>query len=139
MKTLARNDVQWPGMDNDIERVMRECSICQATHHNPPKAPVFPWEITKEPWSCIHIDFAGPFQGSSPSELLMGCHLKTCLDLVNPDLVRDMQFRKEKELDSALESGPLCLFIPQETVFAQNYGTAPQWTKSKIDVLGAAR
>ncbi|KYO18947.1 hypothetical protein Y1Q_0018917 [Alligator mississippiensis] len=42
--------------------------------------------MTKEPWPCIHIDFAGPFQGSSPSELLMAHHLKTCLDCVNPDL-----------------------------------------------------
>ncbi|XP_059580407.1 uncharacterized protein K02A2.6-like [Alligator mississippiensis] len=253
MKALARSHVWWPGMDNDIERVVRESSICQATHHNLPKAPVFPWEMTNYPWSCIRIDVAGTFQGknflivvelyskwlevitvstltstatvttlcqlfathgvpdtvvsengsaftsaefqdfascnlirtvfivpcrpqanghaermvqttkdalkriivgdwptrltrflfaqhviscpttgSSSSELLIGHHLKTCLDRVNPDLVRDMQFQKDKDLDFALASGTLCLFIPQETVFAQNYGTGPQWVQSKI-------
>ena len=36
---------------------------CQETRHAPPRAPVHPWEITSVPWSRLHVDFAGPFQG----------------------------------------------------------------------------
>ncbi|GBM35269.1 Uncharacterized protein K02A2.6 [Araneus ventricosus] len=39
------------------------CKPCQQTRYAPPRAPVHPWEVTTKPWSRVHIDFAGPFQG----------------------------------------------------------------------------
>ena len=30
---------------------------------SPPKAPVHPWEWLAQPWSRLHLDFAGPFLG----------------------------------------------------------------------------
>lgn len=63
MKGLARSTVWWPGVDSHIERKVAGCQVCQETRHAPSKAPVHPWEFTKNPWSRLHIDFAGPFRG----------------------------------------------------------------------------
>ena len=62
MKGLARVYV-WPGMDGDIEKVVKTCDMCQSLRHHPPSAPLHPWKWPKQPWSQLHADFAGPFQG----------------------------------------------------------------------------
>lgn len=63
MKGLARSTVWWPGIDSHVERKVAGCQMCQETRQAPSKAPVHPWEFTKNPWSRLHIDFAGPFKG----------------------------------------------------------------------------
>ena len=63
MKSLARSYVWWPGLDEDITRAVQTCEICQNSRPNPPSAPLHPWEWPSRPWSRIHIDHAGPFQG----------------------------------------------------------------------------
>ena len=63
MKALARSYVWWPGMDTEIEEVVRNCSSCQITGPSPPVAELHPWEWPSQPWSRLHIDFAGPFMG----------------------------------------------------------------------------
>ena len=49
MKSLARGYVWWPCMDSDLEAVVKSCTTCQSSHHNPLSAPVHPWpgEISK--------------------------------------------------------------------------------------------
>lgn len=61
-KALARSYFWWPKLDEDIEDLIRACQLCQQSRHNPPKSIPLPWERTKQPWSRLHIDFAGPFQ-----------------------------------------------------------------------------
>ena len=61
MKALARSYVWWPHMDKEIEEVVRTCENCQANRPSPPVAQLHPWEWPEQPWSCIHLDFAGPF------------------------------------------------------------------------------
>ncbi|XP_060091235.1 LOW QUALITY PROTEIN: uncharacterized protein K02A2.6-like, partial [Heteronotia binoei] len=63
MKALARSYVWWPRMDKEIENGVRRCSACQESRPEPPSAPVTCWETTRKPWSRLHLDFAGPFQG----------------------------------------------------------------------------
>lgn len=63
MKGLARSYVWWPGIDAQVEEVVKRCSTCQMSRHNPPRAPVHPWEWSSRKWSRLHVDFAGPFQG----------------------------------------------------------------------------
>ncbi|GBM59600.1 Uncharacterized protein K02A2.6 [Araneus ventricosus] len=63
MKSLARWYVWWPKIEEDIENHVGLCEPCQQTRHAPPRAPVHPWKVTTKPWSRVHIDFAGPFQG----------------------------------------------------------------------------
>eukprot|EP00731_Ephydatia_muelleri_P035355 Em0116g7a len=63
MKGLARGYVWWPSMDKEIEDVVKQCDTCQSSRFLPPVAPLHPWEWPQEPWSRVHIDFAGPFMG----------------------------------------------------------------------------
>ena len=65
MKALARCYVWWPGMDKQIEKLVRCCSTCQEHQRRPASAPVHPWEHSTLPWQRVHIDFAGPMKGET--------------------------------------------------------------------------
>ncbi|UYV81812.1 K02A2.6-like [Cordylochernes scorpioides] len=62
-KALARGLCWWPKMDKDIERMISSCAVCLSCGHDPPKTDVYPWIWPSRPWSRLHIDHAGPFQG----------------------------------------------------------------------------
>ena len=64
MKSLARVHVWWPSIDKHIEQMVRECEACQGVRNNPPTTFLHPWSWPDGPWKRVHIDFAGPFQGS---------------------------------------------------------------------------
>lgn len=61
MKGLARAYLWWPKMDAQIEDMVKTCSICQESRPSPAAAPLHPWELPSQPWSHLHLDFAGPF------------------------------------------------------------------------------
>lgn len=61
MKSLARSYIWWPGMDADIEQCVKQCSNCQEMGSSQPTAQLHPWEWPAQPWSRLHLDFAGPF------------------------------------------------------------------------------
>ena len=63
MKALARMFVWWPGLDADIEDLVRCCESCQSVKSMPPLAPLQPWSWPTRPWSRLHLDFAGPLEG----------------------------------------------------------------------------
>jgi len=63
MKAIACSYLWWEGLDGEIESVVRSCQECQSVRNAPPKAPLHPWLWPTRPWQCIHLDFAGPFQG----------------------------------------------------------------------------
>ena len=63
IKRLARGYVWWPGMDQELEVVVKLCDQCQQHQKSPAKAPMHPWEWPEQPWARIHIDYAGPFRG----------------------------------------------------------------------------
>ncbi|XP_039543047.1 uncharacterized protein K02A2.6-like [Pimephales promelas] len=61
MKGLARSYMWWPGMDQDVERVVQNCEVCQRFQKAPAQAPLHPWEWPSSPWERLHVDYAGPF------------------------------------------------------------------------------
>ena len=63
MKALARSYMWWPGQDQEIERHVNDCNVCQQYRNQPPVAPLHPWEWPGRTWHRIHIDYAGPFEG----------------------------------------------------------------------------
>nr|VZH96691.1 unnamed protein product [Spirometra erinaceieuropaei] len=65
MKSIARSFVYWPGIDGDIDDLVRRCSRCQQAAKMPPRQPPIPWQPPERPWSRLHIDFAGPLNGVS--------------------------------------------------------------------------
>ena len=50
-------------MDKEIEDVVKQCDTCQSSRFLPPVAPLHRWKWPQEPWSWLHIDFAGLFMG----------------------------------------------------------------------------
>ena len=63
MKQLARSVVWWPGIDSDIEKMVKSCKTCSVNQKSPPIAPLHPWEWPRTPWTRLHMDYAGPFMG----------------------------------------------------------------------------
>ena len=58
MKALMRSYVYWPGMDKDIENMVKSCKSCASA----PPIKFNPWPKTDKPWSRLHIDYAGPIK-----------------------------------------------------------------------------
>ena len=63
MKSLARGYLWWPNLDKEIEQYVKRCSECQMSRSMSPAAPPHSWAPPEGPWSRVHIDYAGPFQG----------------------------------------------------------------------------
>ena len=61
MKSIARSYVWWPGLDGDLDVLMKSCQPCQETQNATAVAPLNPWLWQSRPWARIHIDFASPF------------------------------------------------------------------------------
>lgn len=63
MKGLARSIIYWPNIDSDIEQITKNCEACLKNSIMPAKYNTHHWEYPSEPWSRIHIDYAGPIHG----------------------------------------------------------------------------
>ena len=63
MKNNARIFVWWPGMNKDIEELVKECSECNLNRASPHKAPLQQWKLPTRPWARVHLDYAGPVEG----------------------------------------------------------------------------
>ena len=63
MKALLRSYVYRPGMDKDIENMVKLCKSCASVAKAPPI--IFnPWPKTDKPSCRLHIDYAGPTKGT---------------------------------------------------------------------------
>ena len=45
------------------QRYRSLCIDCQSIRPTPAPAPLHPWEWPSQPWSRIHVDYVGPYQG----------------------------------------------------------------------------
>eukprot|EP00731_Ephydatia_muelleri_P007324 Em0003g1572a len=63
MRALARFYVWWPNIDEEVEMYVKKCSPCQQNRPREPESLLFAWNTPSEPWSRIHVDYAGPFEG----------------------------------------------------------------------------
>lgn len=75
MKALARSYIWWPKMDQGIKDVVRKCWVHQESRASasPLSAPLHPWQWPIEPWSRIHLDFAGPYMGHTYLIIVDAC------------------------------------------------------------------
>ena len=46
--------------DKEVEQVVVSCKECQQQKPAPPSAPIQPWSWPSEPWTRLHLDYAGP-------------------------------------------------------------------------------
>ena len=63
MKSLARPHVWWLSIDADIQQTVESCSNCQETARDPVRVLLHQWDIPRNPWQHLHIDYAGPYRG----------------------------------------------------------------------------
>lgn len=75
MKATARQCVWWLGIDSAIESMVRRCSSCCAVKTQP-RSEWLPWPAETEPWSRVHIDFAGPFPSGQYALVMVDAHSK---------------------------------------------------------------
>ena len=61
MKSIMRSYVYRPKMDNDITDMIEKCKGSTLVAKEPPTTFKF-WPKTEQPWSRIHVDFAGPLE-----------------------------------------------------------------------------
>ena len=62
-EALARSHVYWPGIDSDIENLVKHCESCQLAGKLPVKVPPGSWR-TEPVWSRVHADIAGPLKNN---------------------------------------------------------------------------
>ena len=43
MKSLARSHIWWPGLDQEVEEMVKACTACQEVKNTPAVAPLHPW------------------------------------------------------------------------------------------------
>ncbi|XP_058448351.1 uncharacterized protein K02A2.6-like [Malaya genurostris] len=63
MRSLARNYVYWPGIDEQIAQVVRSCNKCAEAAKTNSKTKLESWPLPQQPWQRVHCDFAGPVDG----------------------------------------------------------------------------
>ena len=64
IKSLARRYMWWPGTDSNIESCTKQCTGCQSSRKMPLVVPLHPWVKPDCPWSRVHIDNVGIFEGT---------------------------------------------------------------------------
>ncbi|XP_049865049.1 uncharacterized protein K02A2.6-like [Pectinophora gossypiella] len=62
-KQVARSYVWWPGLDEVVEDVCRACAVCASVADAPPAHTPRSWPWPARPWTRLHMDFLGPFNG----------------------------------------------------------------------------
>ena len=61
MKVLARSNVWWPGIDQDLETKVKACKICQFSRPLVRPVQIQPWQWPNKPWSRLHLDYEQVF------------------------------------------------------------------------------
>ena len=60
-KALIRTFCWFPGIDQAVERQVRECLSCQAVQPPRNAQPIKPLVLPKAPWQYVEMDFQGPY------------------------------------------------------------------------------
>ena len=60
-KQLLREKIWFPGIDEEVKKVVGDCFACQANGPDqcPDQLQMSP--LPPEPWHTVHVDFCGPF------------------------------------------------------------------------------
>lgn len=60
--TLIRSRVWYPGIDKQVEEMMRKCLACQANVDRPKLEPMRPSSMPEGPWQEVSADHYGPLE-----------------------------------------------------------------------------
>ena len=62
-KALLREKLWWPGINNDVERLISNCGVCQRLSSPVRPPPIQTTELPNSAWEKVGIDITGSFQG----------------------------------------------------------------------------
>ncbi len=70
MKRRLRETYWWPGLDGQVEHLVKCCEGCQMSSKSQPLDPIPKTVIPKpdRPWSWVGIDISGPFHTAPQKE-----------------------------------------------------------------------
>uniref|UniRef100_A0A1Y1LXH1 RNA-directed DNA polymerase n=2 Tax=Photinus pyralis TaxID=7054 RepID=A0A1Y1LXH1_PHOPY len=54
---LLRSALWWPGLSDDITKVISSCAVCQAFQNSGSERTLHSWPTTDNVWQRVHIDF----------------------------------------------------------------------------------
>ncbi|XP_054283614.1 uncharacterized protein K02A2.6-like [Macrosteles quadrilineatus] len=127
MRSVARHYVWWPNMDKDIEVYIKRCTYCQENRDNVEEVPLYPWNVPDRVWERVHIDLAGPVNGSM---WLVGIDALSkwaevdCLKTTNSSTIiqrlRSWFSRYGIPSEIVTDNGPQFLSKEMETFFEKN-------------------
>lgn len=63
MRSIARQYVYWPYVDEDIAKLVKTCTECAAVAKTDRKTTLESWPAPEKPWQRVHLDYAGPQDG----------------------------------------------------------------------------
>lgn len=63
MRSIARQYVYWPHIDEDIAKLVQTCNECSSVAKTDRKTNLESWPAPEKPWQRIHLDYAGPMDG----------------------------------------------------------------------------
>ncbi|CAB4022735.1 PREDICTED: uncharacterized protein K02A2.6-like [Paramuricea clavata] len=63
-KSLIREKIWFPQIDNQVKNTIVKCTTCQAVGQANPPEPLRTTEMPELPWRTVHIDFYGPLPSS---------------------------------------------------------------------------
>ena len=55
-RSLSRESCYWPNINKDIEKICKECALCQEYQHKNRHEPITPYETPSKPWHHIASD-----------------------------------------------------------------------------------
>ena len=61
-KSLIREKICFPQIDNRVKSTIDHCLPCQAVGRSNPPEPITTTRMPKHPWTTLHVDFYGPLQ-----------------------------------------------------------------------------
>lgn len=131
---LQNNDIRHakttpyhPSSNGQAERYV------QMTKENLKKLVQGDWHIKVAKFLVQHITPSAT-TNKSPAELLIGRGLKTALDRLHPDLVRDIRQKQENE-HALQQKTRKRQFRKGDAIFVRNTGTGERWLKGTLRVL----
>ena len=73
MKSIARQSVWWPSIDQDIAFFVKKCDEC-CTSKNYTRKIQTNWPEETQRWSRVHIDFAGPLENGEMALIMVDAY-----------------------------------------------------------------
>ncbi len=139
MKQKLRDSYWWPGLDSQVEFVVKHCEGCQYSRKSQPPDPILPISILKPPgpWKRLGLDLAGPYSTAPHQQQfivsIFNYYSRYLEVLLTTDTWASAIIRWLRELfawygcpdDIVMDNGPQFAHSQDFIFFLEQYGVCP--------------